>query len=221
MYTGGSPPVFWSIMKLFLDNKYTKYYFSIIKNRKQNPIDESMYFEKHHIVPKCFGGRDDETNIVKLSAREHFICHRLLVKLTVGKEKSKMSWALWRLANPRKFVNVSSRQYEQARKTFKENVGLLTSYPRSEETKEKMRGKRPHVNQTGKNNNNFAGFYYKTPWGIFDSSSTAQKECPFEIPVSSLISMCKSGDKVVKKTNKYNLQKGKTYRELGYDLVEA
>jgi hypothetical protein len=39
------------------------------------------YSEKHHIVPKCMGGSDRKENIVRLTAREHFIAHRLLTRL--------------------------------------------------------------------------------------------------------------------------------------------
>jgi len=39
------------------------------------------YVEKHHILPKAFklGGEKDTMNYVYLTAREHFICHKLLV----------------------------------------------------------------------------------------------------------------------------------------------
>lgn len=36
------------------------------------------YVERHHIVPKCMGGSNQNTNIVKLTAKEHYICHKLL-----------------------------------------------------------------------------------------------------------------------------------------------
>ena len=39
------------------------------------------YFERHHIVPKSLGGIDDKANLVKLTAREHFIAHCLLAKI--------------------------------------------------------------------------------------------------------------------------------------------
>lgn len=55
---------------------YAKIYEQIIQ-RAQNR-DISGYYEKHHIIPKCVGGSDHIDNIVKLSAREHFICHWLL-----------------------------------------------------------------------------------------------------------------------------------------------
>jgi hypothetical protein len=60
---------------------YQKIYNKIIENRKQNV--PAGYSEKHHIIPRCLGGNDNAQNIVKLTAREHFICHYLLAKMYV------------------------------------------------------------------------------------------------------------------------------------------
>jgi hypothetical protein len=55
-----------SIYPHFLDNKYCRWYFSIIKKaqalarRKQN----GEYLERHHIYPRCFGGSNDKSNLV-------------------------------------------------------------------------------------------------------------------------------------------------------------
>lgn len=77
---------------LFIDNKYTTWYNSII-NRAQNR-DISGYVEKHHIIPKSFGGSNKKENLVRLTAREHYICHLLLTKMVSGKYKAKMIFAL-------------------------------------------------------------------------------------------------------------------------------
>lgn len=39
------------------------------------------YVERHHVVPKCLGGTDAADNIVLLTAREHFLAHRLLTRI--------------------------------------------------------------------------------------------------------------------------------------------
>ena len=39
------------------------------------------YMERHHIVPKCLGGGNREENLVYLTAKEHFIAHKLLVRI--------------------------------------------------------------------------------------------------------------------------------------------
>ena len=67
---------------------YKKLYDKIIENRQQNPINEG-YSEKHHIKPKSLGGEDNLDNLVRLSAREHFICHYLLAKMY---KKESFEW---------------------------------------------------------------------------------------------------------------------------------
>jgi hypothetical protein len=39
------------------------------------------YMERHHIVPKCMGGSNRKENLVYLTATEHFIAHKLLVRI--------------------------------------------------------------------------------------------------------------------------------------------
>jgi hypothetical protein len=39
------------------------------------------------------GGSNEDSNKIKLTLREHFICHMLLTKMLEGKAKSKMIWA--------------------------------------------------------------------------------------------------------------------------------
>ena len=59
---------------------YKRIYESIIEKRK---IDiPTGYVEEHHCyIPSCLGGTDDKSNLVKLTAKEHFICHLLLTKM--------------------------------------------------------------------------------------------------------------------------------------------
>jgi hypothetical protein len=77
---------------MYLHNKYTRWYFGIINNAQNRTI--IGYSEKHHIIPKSLGGCNKRNNLVSLTAREHFICHWLLTKMTTGKDKNKMCMAL-------------------------------------------------------------------------------------------------------------------------------
>ena len=70
-------------------NKYKKWYTSIVSNAKLRTING--YKERHHIIPVSLGGSDNKENLVDLTAREHFICHWLLVKIYSGEAKSKMN----------------------------------------------------------------------------------------------------------------------------------
>lgn len=59
---------------------YLRIYNEIIEKRKDN-IPQKIYTEKHHIIPRCLGGSNAKKNLVKLTAREHYICHYLLWKM--------------------------------------------------------------------------------------------------------------------------------------------
>ena len=60
---------------MYLQNKYSKYYYNIINQAKSRELAPNIYTEKHHIIPKSCGGDNSPANLVKLTAREHFICH--------------------------------------------------------------------------------------------------------------------------------------------------
>lgn len=78
---------------IFIDNKYLLIYNNIIDRAKsRGKID--TYTEKHHILPRSLGGTNDLDNLVHLTGREHFVAHRLLVKITNGDDQNKMIFAL-------------------------------------------------------------------------------------------------------------------------------
>lgn len=58
---------------------YKNHYDTLIEHARDRKIED--YTEVHHIVPRCIGGTDDKTNLVRLTAREHFVAHQLLVKM--------------------------------------------------------------------------------------------------------------------------------------------
>lgn len=101
-----------------LVNKYSKLYFTIINNSKNRLIQD--YSERHHIVPQSLGGSNHYENLVDLTAREHFICHWLLIKMTEGEDRSKMLYALMGMKaknqhQQRYSSNITSRVYEKYR----------------------------------------------------------------------------------------------------------
>ncbi len=68
---------------------YKKVYDKIIENRLNNPLSETEYGETHHIIPRSLGGSDEVENLVRLTAREHFICHALLAEMY---ERETLEW---------------------------------------------------------------------------------------------------------------------------------
>ncbi len=63
-----------------LEMNYNKHYDLLI-NRANTRETIDLYTEKHHIIPRCMGGNNNENNIVKLTPEEHYIAHQLLVKM--------------------------------------------------------------------------------------------------------------------------------------------
>jgi hypothetical protein len=113
-----------SDMSVFNNSKYTRWYYSIINARLASPLGNKVYTESHHIIPESFhavrsrpgpvgwveGDPEAPNNKVSLSAREHFICHWLLTKMTTGKERFKMVEALLGM----RAENKNQRRYKSA-----------------------------------------------------------------------------------------------------------
>jgi len=118
---------------MYLQNKYSKYYFNIINRAKSREIAPNTYTEKHHIIPKSCGGDNSSANLIKLTAREHFICHLLLPKMTEGKVKIKMTHAAWLMCcknqNGMRDYKITSHLYEALRKNhskiLEKKIGIL------------------------------------------------------------------------------------------------
>lgn len=103
---------------MFNNTKYTKLYHQIITPTLNRELD--TYKELHHIIPRSLGGTDEKDNLTYLTAREHFICHWLLVKMTEGVARSKMIYALQGMraqnnSQQRYETKITSRVYEHYR----------------------------------------------------------------------------------------------------------
>jgi hypothetical protein len=129
---------------MYLSNKYTQWYYLIIENAKHRLLPINIYYETHHIIPKSFGGDNSTENLVKLTAREHYVCHRLLPKMTEGIFKRKMIYALWCMINVKKTerYKINSREYDLIRSQFS-NIRKL--YRHSKESRSKI-----SIGNTGK-----------------------------------------------------------------------
>jgi len=130
-------------------NKYKKYYNAIVENARIQ--DRTCYIEKHHIVPRSLGGSDDTSNIVKLTAREHFICHWLLTKFTTGINKGKMIKALSLMRSETKYqkrysTKITARVYENIKVEHaeiirKQNTGWQPTKEQRQKISESKMGK--------------------------------------------------------------------------------
>jgi hypothetical protein len=106
---------------IFINNKYKRWYDLIIL-KAQLRTDKLEYNENHHIIPRSLGGNNDSSNLVTLTGREHFICHILLTKFTVGLSKHKMLYAANIMSQASRDYQdryiPSSRLYEMIKKEF-------------------------------------------------------------------------------------------------------
>jgi hypothetical protein len=130
---------------MFIENKYKKCYDRIIKAAMNRDIEG--YTEKHHILPKSLGGTNDATNLVALTAREHYVCHWLLTKfIEETYYRKKMKNALGRFVQQSKLQkrNLTSRQFERARKAVSEaNTGRYYSVETRARMSELAKGRTP------------------------------------------------------------------------------
>lgn len=92
--------------KKFIDCWHTKTYYDIINHARKNPPTD--YGENHHIIPRCLGGNNNWKNIVKLTARQHYICHCLLVRMV-----DKQSDSYRRLVNAIIIMKAKSGRMER------------------------------------------------------------------------------------------------------------
>jgi hypothetical protein len=111
-------------------NKYTRWYNQIV-DRARLRITED-YTERHHVKPRSLGGTDDADNLVHLTAREHFICHWLLTKMTTGEDRYKMLNALRMMraekhGQQRYETCITARVYESIKKEYAELQSVLRS----------------------------------------------------------------------------------------------
>ena len=114
-------------------NKYQTWYQNITDRARNRTLE--CYVERHHIIPRSLGGSDDTTNLVDLTAREHFVCHWLLVKMNQGEARAKMVYALRMMkaekhGQTRYNTKITARVYE----TIKREYSIIAS--------EMSRGKR-------------------------------------------------------------------------------
>lgn len=105
---------------------YHSIYYNLINNalilgRTKKPNDG---LDRHHIIPKSLGGSNDASNLVLLTGKEHYLAHKLLVKMHIGANRKKMIYALWWMSktkitgNHSNKTRITSRDYEHSRKLF-------------------------------------------------------------------------------------------------------
>jgi len=102
---------------------YKKIYQLIVKRGKNRKLEG--YKERHHIIPKCMGGGNEDNNLTELTAKEHFLCHKLLCEIYPNNKRLK--YALWLMAiGKRRWKDsedylISGKEYERLKTMFINN----------------------------------------------------------------------------------------------------
>lgn len=125
---------------------YRRVYIKIITNAKKETLQglrskKNDYYERHHILPRSLFPLWEKrsSNIVLLTAREHFFCHQLLSKIYPSKE---MSYALIAfIIRPNSDYKISSREYERLKimhSNLRKGVNTWTPESRAKARKTKI-----------------------------------------------------------------------------------
>ena len=98
------------------------------KSKSENRIKYSgIYYESHHIIPKCLGGKgsykqwETHPNIVLLTAKEHFIAHKLLCE--IYPDNDSLLYAYFMMCNVKgdnqeRNYRIGSKEYERIKNLY-------------------------------------------------------------------------------------------------------
>lgn len=103
---------------------------SIIDRAKNRVLPAGTYTERHHIKPRCMGGSDDKSNLVDLTAKEHFIVHKLLVEIYPNVDKLILAYYLFVNGTNKMnhkgndYYKVGAKEYERVKIMWSEKMRL-------------------------------------------------------------------------------------------------
>jgi hypothetical protein len=167
---------------------YERIYTQLIDRAKTRKLEG--YKERHHIIPRCIGGTDDKTNLVDLTAREHFIAHKLLCKIYPNDKGIHLAvWAMvtWQSSKNSRIYKISSREYESIKMSVATVISEIQRNrkhsPHSKETKQKisaaLSGKsksREHINNMSQSLKGRSVWNKGVTGVIKDSNETREKK---------------------------------------------
>lgn len=185
------------------ENTYEEFIQNILKIRGRFECGDE-YHERHHILPKCMGGTDEEDNLIDLFAREHFMAHKLLA--LENRDNDKLVYAWWCMAFMKSHNHLRQEltqdEYEEVKvalsETMKGEGHPFYGKHHTEEARKKIReahkGK-SHTKKTRKkiSESNGRKIVQFTKTGEFIRVWESAKQAQEEIGVfsTSIISCCK------------------------------
>lgn len=151
---------------MFNDSKYSDWYYTLMDMGRRDNTESSVYYEKHHVIPRSMGGDNSKTNIVALTPRQHYVAHLLLTKMCIDKsDRLSMIRAWWVLKHTRGQRVSNSRLFATLREEYSKAArAARIGKKHSDETRNKISAN--HACVKGANNPNY---------GKITSESTKQK----------------------------------------------
>lgn len=119
-------------------------YDELIKESKLRGLDKTRlegYFEIHHIVARCLGGQNDESNLVLLTYKEHVFAHLLLHILNPDNNDLFLAFSLLiqvNHGNPSEPISVNLDYLEELKKSRSELMKGENNPMKNPETAKKM-----------------------------------------------------------------------------------
>ena len=95
---------------------YNEFINNILNSRGRFGIPEGVYKERHHIIPHCMNGTNDENNLIDLYAKEHFIAHKLLALENPDNYGCIYGWSMMAFRksnNQDRYYEITADEYEQ------------------------------------------------------------------------------------------------------------
>lgn len=140
-------------------NHHLERYIKLVNYVLEHQLEHqnaSGYTENHHILPKSMSGSNKPENIIKFTARQHFLAHWMLWKAYQNKTATRAFWLMRHTMNRVQNRNkkLSSVVYEKLRIEHSYRMSSknhpLFGKKFSNATKNKM--SQNHADFTGKNN---------------------------------------------------------------------
>ena len=101
---------------------YDYHYDQLIVKHGQVSKPLNGYYERHHIIPKCIGGKDDYENLIYLTARCHLLAHWLLMKALPEVKGLKTAYATM---CSRKGIRLTPTMYQLAKEAVSGDNSML------------------------------------------------------------------------------------------------
>lgn len=130
---------------------YKAHYESLIARRQKDA--PSGYKELHHVTPKALGGTDCTSNLVYLTAREHFVAHLLLAQIHGGAMWTAAAFMSHKDVTSARGYRCSSRIYAMLRENDAARKSIMYSgesnpfFGRKHDSNALSKMRRPRVNK--------------------------------------------------------------------------